>query len=329
MNTKPRDELYCGVNKEKILSSEPKINPENYSHLIHFMKERFMIHIKKDVLKESAPWTDDPVLQSYRFTNVFREDDFVTKALIECAQSSYLSYEEKVLNTVLFRAWNNPDTFRIFWGPWKAEAIYDSDKLKKHIRPLFRKLSEQDQDRLWFSAAYNQGGTKRACQCRNLDGTGEYEPDIPLRIFHIGAWMKELDFVNEVTNAANQKEAFEKIRAIRGFAEFLAYQVFVDLTYIPEFPFSENEFVIAGPGCKKGLDYIFQDPAGLSYSEQLFKLRDYLKEESDLVQLFEEHGKTINVMSVENCMCEISKYIRAVNGTGRPRNHYKPRKEVQ
>ena len=35
-----------------------------------------------------------------------------------------------------------------------------------------------------------------------------------------------------------------------------------------------------------------------------------------------EYDREMNVMSIENCMCELSKYIKAVNGTGRPRNKY-------
>ena len=36
-----------------------------------------------------------------------------------------------------------------------------------------------------------------------------------------------------------------------------------------------------------------------------------------------KYDRKMNVMSIENCMCELSKYIKAVNGTGRPRNKYK------
>jgi hypothetical protein len=32
-------------------------------------------------------------------------------------------------------------------------------------------------------------------------------------------------------------------------------------------------------------------------------------------------------MSLENCFCELSKYIRAITGTGRPRKKYVPTKE--
>lgn len=326
MNNKPRDVKYCGVNQERIKAAKVKINPQNFAYLTHFMEERFKIHLKKDVEKLPRPWTEDKILQTFKFTNVFREDDYVTKKLIETTQKPIRSLQEQVLNTVLYRAWNNPKTFEDFGGPWTVEEIYDGKALKEKVRPIYHKLKEAEPHRLWFSSAYNQGGTKLAAQCENLDGTGEFEKDIPLRIFHLGAWMGQLGTYQKLINAPNQLEAFKAIREIRGFADFLAYQIFVDLTYIPEFPFSENEFVIAGPGCRWGLDYIFDDADGLSYSEQIFKLKDILEQEApQLNELYVPNGRKINVMNVENCMCEISKYIRAATGTGRPRNHYKPR----
>ena len=36
-----------------------------------------------------------------------------------------------------------------------------------------------------------------------------------------------------------------------------------------------------------------------------------------------KEDRHLNVMSLENCFCELSKYIRAVEGTGRPRNKYR------
>lgn len=329
MKTKPKDELYCGVDENKIKSAKVQINPENFKHLVYFMEERFKIHVKKDILGEPRPWTDSYTLNKYRFTNVFREDDYVTKKLIEM-QKAIPDFRDKILNTVLFRAWNNPETFKDFGGPWTAEEIYDGRRMKKRTRMIYHRLKEKDPKRLWFSAAYNQGGTKVAAQCENSDGTGKFEPDIPLRIFHLGTWMGELQLFDQLMAANNQKEAFEAIKKVRGLADFLAYQIFVDLSYIPEFPFSENEFVIAGPGCKWGLGYIFDDPAGLSYSEQIFKLRDILEQEApQLNELYAPYDRKINVMNIENCMCEISKYIRAITETGRPRNHYKPREGGQ
>ena len=43
-----------------------------------------------------------------------------------------------------------------------------------------------------------------------------------------------------------------------------------------------------------------------------------------------EGERTINVMSLENCFCEISKYLKAHYGTGRPRVKYRvPEQNVE
>lgn len=331
MKTKPRDELYCGVQEEKIQSAQPKFNDVNFDLFIDFMTERFKVHVRKDILKKPQPWTTNPVLQDYKFTNVFREDDRVTRELLRIVTyNNDLTLEEKVVNTILFRSWNNPRTFLLFGGPFKADVMYNTEKLKEQARPIFRAISEKEPDYLWFSSAYNQGGTKRACQYTESNGKGVYEEDIPLRIFHICKWLKEQAIYEKLMVSKNQKEAYEAILSVRGFAKFLAYQIFVDLTYIDDFPFSENEFTIAGPGCRKGIDLVFSDKDGLNYEECLFWLRNYLASEKKfkhINSLFKLYEKHINVMSLENCMCEISKYIRTYNGTGRPRCHYKPRKE--
>lgn len=357
MQTKLRDKPYCGVDRDKIKNAVPTLNEENMNHLLDFIVDRYTIHVQKDIKGKPAPWTTNPVLKVYKFTNVFREDDRVTRALIETVSNNpYLTYEDKVVNTFLFRSWNNPDTFIDFFGPFPAKEIYDGLKLKERVRPVYEGLREGNPERKWWSAAYNQGSMK--CAWKYPDGTGysritepgadkeepDYEPDIPLRVFHIGPWLKRQNIVERITEAKDQKEAYDIIREINGFARFLAYQVFVDLTYIKVFPFSENEFTIAGPGCRKGLDLVFDDYDGLTHEEALFFLRDNIDEYFAALEvgdyftyvwnpekLFRHRDpvdRRLNVMSLENCFCELSKYIRTVNGTGRPRNKYKPYKPL-
>ena len=356
MKTKPRDVPYCGVRQKKIQKAQPYLNEENTAHLMNFIVERYRIHVRKDILGKPRPWTDDPVLDKYKFTNVFREDDRVSRALIELVSTNPdLTFEDKVLNTFLLRSWNNPNTFTDFGGPWSAEQIYDGLTLKEQVRPIYKELLKQDPDRKWWSSAYNQGGTKYAWKFPDGEGFSrapseeqgktfkDYEPDIPLRVFHIGPWLKEKKIFKRLVKAKDQKQVYDIIREIRGFASFLAYQVFVDLTYIEEFPFSENEFTIAGPGCKRGLDCIFDDYDGMTHEEALFFLRDNIDEYFIALQagdyakypwnpekLFKHRpveDRHLNVMCLENCFCELSKYIKAVKGTGRPRNKYAPTKE--
>ena len=119
----------------------------------------------------------------------------------------------------------------------------------------------------------------------------------------------------------------DALKSIKGIHDFLAYQVFVDLTYLEDFPWSENEFVVSGPGCELGLDYLFEDKDGLTYDELMFWLRDncpitreWCREHMiDLPQ----YDRYMNVMSLENCMCELGKYVKTQRGEGRPRSRYK------
>ena len=342
MITKPKDVPYCGVDKEKIATAEPKLNERNLQLLMHFISERHGIYIER-ARGYAAPWTDDPILREYKFTNVRRENDRQTKYLIEnvCLNPA-LSLRDKIYNVFLLRAWNNWDTMRDFGGPWSAEDI-KNPALKERVRPVDHKLLAENPDRRWWSAAYNQGGTKYAWKFPDGEGMGrakseeagrkfaDYEPDIPLRTFHIGPWLRQLHIAKRVCRAKDQQEVFNIIQEVRGFSTFLAYQIFVDLTYIPEFPFSENEFTVAGPGCRKGIDYVFEDKDGMNYEEAIFWMRNYLNEVNDgrwiACQVFNDmppHDQFMNVMSMENCFCEISKYIRALDGTGRPKMKFKP-----
>ena len=353
MKTKKRDTRYCGVRQEVIENAEPTLNWEAVYHFKTFVTDRYRIHKRKDIKQLPAPWTKNPILREYRFTNVRREHDRQTRYLIShISRNLTMTLEDKIVNTFLFRAWNNWDTLRDFGFPYPAVALYNPE-LKEKLRRRFYSLQNVQPGRLWYNNAYNQGGTKQAW--RRLSEDSEIEYDIPLRPFHVGVWLGEQKIVEQLLNAKDQQEAFEIIKSVRGFADFLAYQVFVDLTYIKEFPFSENEFTIAGPGCKRGLDHIFINKDGMTYEECIFWLRDNINTElladslfnseelddwSRLNQQFNpvynpdklfndlpEHDRCMNVMSLENCMCELSKYIKAVKGTGRPKNKYKPYKE--
>lgn len=350
MNTKPRDVPYCGVDANKIHAARPKLRRTNTTYLMQFITERYKVHVKKDLKGKSPPWTKDKVIRKHRFTNVFREDDKVSQALIKQVSTNVaLTFEEKVLNTFLFRAWNNPYTFTDFGGPWYSDEIYDGTDLKEMVRTRYKKLLKADPGRKWWSSAYNQGGMKRSWRTQNegelslsLHGKKGYEPDVPLRAFHVGPWLKAHDTFRRLLDAKDQQEAYDLIKEICGFSSFLAYQVFIDLTYIKDFPFSENEFVVAGPGCKLGLDFIFTDYDELTPEEAVFWLRDNLDNRFQAlnkmgygpvwnpVKLFSprpEGDRCVNLMSLENCLCEVSKYIRVITEAGRTRCLYKPRKD--
>ena len=97
MKTKPADKPYCGCRIKKMSKADPELSFSRLSLLYHYINERYKIHLLKDIYVQPKPWTDDPILKSFRFTNIRREHDTETKWVIEHIAKSKLSYSSKLL----------------------------------------------------------------------------------------------------------------------------------------------------------------------------------------------------------------------------------------
>lgn len=333
MKTKPADKPYCGVRKKKIAEANPGISRKNFEHLYNFITERYSVHLKKDVYHLDPPWTEDDVISNFRFTNVRREHDKETKWLIEHITSNRsLSYEDKLLNIILFRVFNKHETAELIKMPIPFSKRPKWDPERYRIR--FEDALLVDKHRIFFTGAFITGGTKRALKWYLPTEKQDETPE--MRVMYFMKYLIDNKFVQQIKEAQKktQKEVFRVLSSMMGIGGFLGYQIFVDMTYIKEFPFSENEFVVAGPGCRNGLKFIIPDPDGMTPEECLFWLRDNIDwvfhdfmgkpwNPQTLFTDLPESDRYMNVMSLENCMCELSKYIRTKKGTGRPRKIYR------
>jgi hypothetical protein len=320
METKPFDKRYCNVNAEKIKNANPILNQTNLKHFYDWISERYTIHIKKDILKQKAPWTNNKVLLNYRFTNVRREHDKESKWLIEnISNNNNLSYENKILNSILFRLINKSQTVEIF-------KTIDFNNLNiSSIKKQIIEFDNKNKKYVYFSNAFYTSGPKATAN-KIFGKNGNV-----INMIMLVENYKNKNIIEKIKSSKDQKQVFDTLNKCPGLGKFLAYQIYVDLTYIKEFPFSENEFVVAGPGCIKGLKFLFKDFDILSPEESVFWIRDNQNKIFDKFgynpkQLFSdlpEKERYLNIMSIQNCFCELSKYIRAIEGTGRPRARYK------
>lgn len=330
MRSKPADILYCGVDKERIKKAQPVLNERNLLYLYNFIKRRYVIHLRKDVLKKDPPWTNDQVLQNFRFTNIRREHDKESKWVIEHITSNpELSYEDKLLNAILFRLYNKHETAELISMPITFSKTPDWNP--EWYRSLFETALAEDPQVKFFTGAFNTGGLKRALKW--YLPKDDPQNSMPMRVLWFIQYLIGEGIVEQVKACKRQDEVCNLLSSYMGLGKFLSYQIFVDMTYIKEFPFSENEYTQAGPGCVMGLNYLFEDRDGMTYEECLFWLRDNLDrlfveelgKDWDAKRVFwdlPEEDRCFNVMSLENCFCELSKYIRAKDGTGRPRKKY-------
>lgn len=312
MRNKPADIPYGGLDAKKIQSAKPVFHPEHLKMFKEFVVDRYLVHLNKDYYQQPKPWTNNPILQNYKFTNVRREHDKTTIYLLNMlAEHEDDSLANKAMNIILYRLFNKIETSQLIG--WVDFDEYDDELMRA-------KLGNAPAGFNYFTNAFYTVGMRQAFKRQYPEEA--FEPIILPRV--CSDLYEEIPYC--VFRSATPQEVINSLKQIDGVGNFLAYQIFVDLTYLEEFLWSENEFTVSGPGCMKGLSELFVDRGGLTYDELLFWLRDNcpITPETcqELMVDLPEWDRRMNIMSLENCMCELSKYVRAAEGRGGPKNKY-------
>jgi len=84
-----------------------------FQYYFYFMQERMKIFWNK-YESYSPPWTDDPILNAYKFTNVYRASDRVSQYLIkEVIYKNINDFNEKdiLFRILFFKIFNKIETW--------------------------------------------------------------------------------------------------------------------------------------------------------------------------------------------------------------------------
>lgn len=327
----------CGDRPDRVRDADIYISYDRLLLLRYYIVNRYNIHLLKDVYHSDDIYRlvnndiNRDIFMRYKFCNVRREHDRCSRWLISHISDSSESIDRRICRSISFRILNNVNTAELI--SIEDAPLFDKnsefDRYIRHVEMVTPKIDDSYYS--YFTNAYSTTGMKAAL---NKTFPRYTLPACPLAV---GRALYKSGFTNRILESDSQTDVFNALRDIPGISDFMAYQLFIDLTYIPDFPFSENEFVIAGPGCKIGLGLMIDNNnSGLTDSETLFWMRDNLIRlfddagiGVDLHSLFSdlpEYDRCLNVMMLENCMCELQKFYRALSGSG-PRVHYHPYKE--
>lgn len=250
---------------------------------------------------EPGPWTTNPILSNYRFTNVFRAADRVSQYLIAEVQyrpDRSQAPAEIFFRTLLFKLFNKIDTWE--WIERELGAVsYQSADLDE----LDRVLESASRLGPIYSAAYimppPQLGHKRKhtnhlalLQMMMFDG-------LP----------------SKIERASSLREVFELLLSYPGLGPFLAFQFTIDLNYSSLIDFDEDEFVVAGPGAMDGISKCFSDIGVRSASDVIFEMVQAQDVEFSLRNLpfHGLFGRKLKPIDCQNLFCEISKYARVAH----------------
>lgn len=304
---------------------------ENLNMFFRSMAERHLIWKRRFVEKKPQPWTNDPVFRQYKFTNVYRELDRSSQALIKnIILDTSLDFENLVWKTLTYRLFNNPETFRLFSYIW-PNGIPDYNAFEKEM-PKFSdaltclRLSGARP----FTNAYFISQKTGTAGAREQYYAEEVLPELHARIQTI---------CNLSVTAENPSEFIRVLKDIPRIADFIAFELYRDLIYINKFtshtavPFSTGDWVNVGPGSSFGAALIFpQLKTNADIRESFYRLlaevpsrMASISAEMGEEMLYPEWSKeerryhvssicNFTIDHIEHWLCEFGKYWRCSVG---------------
>ena len=249
-----------------------------------------------------GPWTDDPIIRTYRFTNTYRAADRVSQYLIREVQYHPCRSQEPrevFFRTILFKLFNKIETWESLeaaHGPL-SWATADLDALDRTLSTLIGR------GRTVYSAAYIMPAPAFGAERKHTNH---------LRLL---ARMMEERLPDRLRQAPSLQEVYERLLSYPGLGRFLAFQYAIDLNYSPLLEFPEDTFVVAGPGALDGIAKCFVSTGGMSSEEIIYWVTERQGEELAARGLSFEglHGRSLQPIDVQNLFCEISKYARVAH----------------
>jgi len=295
------------------------VNQKNLDLFWKFIFQRHMIWYKRFKLEQPAPWTDDPILKEYKFTNVYRELDRGTLFLIDNILGKGTPMED-VFNIIIYRMFNRISTYQLvgYQNIYARSGTPDNPVWSwKHYEcfDIWRCAMVKGQP-LYTDA-------HMVCAYEHFPGKDKLE-----RFEYIfkGVFKGLPALMNIIKKAKSLEVIHKALTKFPGIGPFLAYEIAVDISYAKWNNLSEDEWVNPGPGCQRGLKFIFEGLPTGDCDGMIRVLRFIQKREFKRLNLpFDSIaylGRDLTLRNIEHCLCECFKYFKALNETGRPRNKF-------
>ena len=272
---------------------------------ISFVVERDKIRIKK-AMGMPAPWTEDPILQKYKFCNMRRRDDRVSKWIIDEIIEPYKQSRHLWFMLAIARVINWPPTLAMLMDRrdcWPTQR-YDAGSLGAAIDK--RQGSCQ---KTWTSAYMVNSST-------NPPGIGKGT------YYAKGALQKLYDRRKEFMDffAMEDKTIKGAMGLFAGafnFGTFMAGQVVADWTYSPLLADASDLYTYAprGPGSMRGANILLGRKPHSPLKEQEF-LDALIMARNELIARHPSFSDC-TLHDTQNQFCEFQKYHKIKTTEGK------------
>lgn len=278
-----------------------KIKPKPsivYNTYWQFAAERQNIFFKR-FEKSLFPWTNDEILDNYKFTNAYRASDRTSQYLIRnVIYKGDQSPEEVFFRILLFKIFNKIETWEfleseLYTISWKNYSFDTYNNL------LFELL---ENNIAIYSAAYIMASGKTA-----FNYPKKHQNHLKL----IEKMMSD-KAVEKLAQTKNMEEGYLLLKNYPSIGEFLAYQYITDINYSEITNYSELEFVKAGPGAKDGITKCFLSFGEYQFEDIIKMMTDNQEKEFKSLDLNFKNlwGRNLQLIDIQNIFCEVDKYSR-------------------
>lgn len=308
----------------------------------YHLNEFFSIMIERQRISEKRmkglpfPWTNNPILRDYKYTNVYRELDRNSQYEIDnIILNESLTNEDTLFQILMYRMFNQPKFFEYCSeetkGKWyKGLPTYSQYKSGELIE-LINKYRKQGGNP--FTNAYLTNSRVCPGMTRDWCFGNKVIPD-----FH----KKIPDLLKLISRGGEPENLVKEFVKLPSVSYFVAHEFFISLCYLAKyreetfFPWDEMDYTNVGPGASLGIRIIFPNLDSTKKQLQaihwLHKMsKDKFKElggfryltfdKKQLKYVFEDKGD-ITLHNIEFYLCEYSKYFKMIHKVGKQRMKY-------
>lgn len=276
-----------------------KKRQEIYDLYWYFANERQNIFIKK-LNGDTPPWTNDPILKTYKFCNSYRVNDRVSQYLLKNVIYNGKTYndEDMLFRIILFKLFNKESTWELLLKEFKDITLSTFD-MKEYSKVLTNAINNNIKI---YNDAYISCATKAFGYDRKHDN-------------HL-ALLNKMFIIDKVQDkilkCTNMGQAFKIIKSYPLIGNFMAYQLITDINYSNIVDWKEDEFTVAGPGSLRGIKKCFIDKGNLSNEDIIRYMYNNQEEEFKRLNLdFKTIGnRKLQLIDIQNIFCELDKYCR-------------------
>lgn len=311
--------------------TEPPVNAHAF---FAYARDRETIRMLREQ-GNPRPWTEDTILQDYRFCNIFREDDKVTKFLREQVQPLYSSSPALLLATIVFRWFNRPEAGRALFliKDIEFDATPFELMLRRHThwrRVAASAMRAVCKDGPYVTGAYiiktPNGMDKLQGVLQCIEWIMSDTRSVHGQPYTLDAMGELLWNLHDLRAPMSLEVVWEWLRQFQYMGDFMAYEVVTDLSHGPLLDQADRDvWANPGPGAARGLGWVYEGDSSTYDQRHKVRLNGLMRELlalSRLPEYWPEDWRSWDMRTVEHTLCEFDKYQRVLTGQGRPRQRF-------